>query len=210
MWCDLTPRTMALDRRRFIALASVGATGLAGCTGGGGTPTETPTDSPTPTETTSEPTSTQTGGGGGGATATPTGTAEPTPTETATPTDSPTQTETATPTETPTPTDTLTASPTPTADQTVVVGPEGTFTFDPSSFTIAAGDTVRWEWDSSGHNVKPSSTPADATWSGTPGGENETYDAGYTYRYTFDVAGDYEYYCAPHRSLGMTGSFTVE
>lgn len=54
------------------------------------------------------------------------------------------------------------------------------------------------------------STPEDSTWSGTPGGDGTTYDTGYVYEYTFEVAGEYEYYCAPHRSLGMTGSFTVE
>lgn len=210
---------MSLDRRRFLALAAVTSTTLAGCTGGGDTPTATRTATRTAT-------STPTAGGGGAGGPTPTATADPTPTATgdSTPTGKPTSTTpgeptptatrsptaggTPTPTATPTPTGTATA--TPDADQTVVVGPNDTFRFQPADFTIAAGDTVVWTWDSGGHNVRPSATPDGAGWSGTPGGDGTTYDAGYTHRHTFDVTGTYEYYCAPHRSLGMTGSFTVE
>jgi len=96
-------------------------------------------------------------------------------------------------------------------DATVVaVGPGGETRFDPETVTVAAGDTVRWEWDSGGHNVRPDSQPADADWSGTPGGDGDTYGDGYTYEFTFEVAGQYEYYCAPHQSLGMVGTVVVE
>lgn len=92
---------------------------------------------------------------------------------------------------------------------TVEVGPDGRFRFDPETFEIAVGETVRWVWRAQGHNVKPASVPSGAEWEGTPGDEFATFDSGYTYSYTFDTAGTYEYYCAPHRSSGMTGSFTV-
>jgi len=173
-------------RRQFLAALGAGVTGaLAGCGGSDGGSGETPrdTETATPTET---------------------------PTETPTATD--TQTATATPTETPaaTETQTATATPTPTvdADQRVAVGP-GEFSFDPESFEIVVGETVLWEWQSDFHNVKPDTTPSASGWSGSPGDEDKTYNKGYTYSYTFDVAGEYSYYCAPHRGAGMVGSFTV-
>lgn len=191
------------------------ALGLAGCAEDEGTPASmdtpaetsspgmTPTDSPTETRTeTATDTPARTTDG------TPTETETETPTETEMATE--TATETATDTPDATPTETPTPTSTPTTDQTVAVGPNGTLTFQPAEFTIQAGDTVLWEWESSGHNVKPSSTPDGSDWEGTPGGESKTYDEGYTYRYTFDVTGSYDYYCNPHRQAGMTGSFDVE
>jgi plastocyanin len=159
-------------------VAPLGAVALAGCSGGDPTPTETATPAETATDS-------------------------PTPTETATPTDSPT----ATPTETATPTDSPTPTPAPEADLTVAVGPDGALRFDPETFTVAVGETVRWEWASAGHNVSPSSQPSGAAW---PGRDDSTYAAGTTHTYTFEVAGEYEYHCDPHQSVGMVGSFTVE
>ncbi|WP_346430010.1 plastocyanin/azurin family copper-binding protein [Haloarcula regularis] len=40
-------------------------------------------------------------------------------------------------------------------------------------------------------------------------GDSQIFDTGHTYAYTFEVPGEYAYFCRPHRSLGMTGSFTV-
>lgn len=176
-----------MDRRTLLRwTGGIVVAGLAGCTGGetvgdGGTPSPTPTDTETPTATPSpSPTPTET--------PTPTATAEPTPT--------------ATPTPTP--------EPTPTAAQVVEVAPDGEFVFRPEDFTIATGDTVRWIWRGGGHNVKVESAPSGADWSGTPGGEFDTFSAGHAYSYTFEVAGRYEYFCAPHKGLGMAGGFTVE
>jgi plastocyanin len=115
----------------------------------------------------------------------------------------PTETETATET----PTETETATPTVEADMTVSVGAGGDNRFSPESFTVSTGDTVRWVWDSPGHNVSPESQPEGASW---PGRDDSTYDSGTTHTYTFDVAGEYEYHCDPHQGLGMRGSFTVE
>ena len=173
--------------RRRTLLATVGtaiATGLAGC--GGGSPDGSGgTDTP---ETTAAP-----------------DTATPADTATATPADTPTPTETATPT----PTDTVTETRTDDVAQTVAVGPEFELRFAPESFEVAAGGTVRWVWESGGHNVIAAATPGGSDWSGTPEGTGRTFDEGYTYEYTFEVAGTYEYYCNPHRNNGMTGSFTV-
>ncbi|MEF8828999.1 MAG: plastocyanin/azurin family copper-binding protein, partial [Haloarcula sp.] len=94
------------------------------------------------------------------------------------------------------------------ADQEVAVAPGG-FSFDPETFEVPVGSTVLWVWEAGGHNVKPTATPEDSDWSGTPGDEGTTYSSGYEYAHTFEVAGEYEYHCVPHQSIGMTGSFTV-
>ncbi len=200
-----------MRRRRFLKEALiVSIVGLAGCTGGdqnGGA-----TDGADQTEGTPEPTQTRT------PTPSPraTPTASPTPSATTDDTATPTPTQTAspkptpTPTRTPSPSPTATPEPTPTVAKTVEVGPDGRFRFDPETFEIGVGETVRWVWRSGGHNVKPSSVPSGASWEGTPGEEFDTFNSGHTYSYTFETAGTYKYYCAPHRSSGMTGSFTVE
>jgi plastocyanin len=169
--------------RRAAPLAVVG---LAGCSGG--------SNDTGGTDTTEEPTD-----------------GEPTTAESTTAATTPGATTTAEPT---TATEATTAEPTTTtaaarSSVTVTVAPEGNLRFDPDSFTLSAGGTVTWEWDSSGHNVRPSSQPSGADWSGTPGGDGQTYDTGYSYEQSFDTAGDYEYYCSPHRGFGMVASFTV-
>lgn len=215
-----------MKRRRLLRNGVVAVTlTLAGCRGDGETPASAPTSTPTsPSTPTATPTPTATSTGSNTPTEQPTGTEteegtwtrtttdEGTPTDTRTATETPTRTASETPTRsaTETPAESPTPTATPEADQTVVVGPNDTFTFDPSSFTVQAGDTVLWTWDSSGHNVRPSNTPDGSNWTGTPGGDGTTYNEGYTYRYTFDATGSYEYYCAPHRQFGMTGSFQVE
>lgn len=92
----------------------------------------------------------------------------------------------------------------------VVVGPNGSFRFAPSSVTVATGDTVEWVWSSGGHNVVPESTPDGSDFGGSEGDESTTYDAGHSFSYTFETPGTYAYYCAPHRSSGMTGEVVVE
>lgn len=194
-----------MDRRRLLQTSAAAlALGLAGC-GQGADDTEGPDDTPTP-----PPTDTPTDDGMAD-TETASPTPEPTDGSTATATPSPTPAETPTDAPTETPTATATPSPTPrAADQVVEVGPEGDeFAFVPDSFEIATGDTVVWAWRAGGHNVRPDSTPSGTDWEGTPGGDGDTYDEGYEHEHTFETAGDYEYYCAPHEGLGMVGEFTV-
>ena len=75
--------------------------------------------------------------------------------------------------------------------------------FSPSSVTITEGDAVRFFWDGQllPHNAVE---------------ENETFDSGDTksdedYRFVFlpGLNGTFEYYCEPHRSLGMVGQIIV-
>lgn len=90
----------------------------------------------------------------------------------------------------------------------VAVGADG-LQFTPETFGISVGDTVRWEWDGNGHNVVPDDIPPGSDWSGTEGSAGTTYSSGHTHSHTFETAGEYSYYCAPHQGSGMTGSFTV-
>lgn len=93
-----------------------------------------------------------------------------------------------------------------TAVETVVVGPDGQNAFDPDTLEIEAGTTVRFTWDSSGHNVSPVSMPDDAEWDGEP----SISDSGHEHEHTFEVAGRYEYVCDPHEGAGMVGELHVE
>ena len=184
-----------MNRRQLLRLSGAAlATAIAGC--GQGDETDQPAD-----------------GGDATPTASPTETpADDAETPTVTPTPEPTPTATpdpdATPTETPTPTATQTPMPTPRqADQVVAVG-DSALSFAPDIFEISTGETVVWVWRSSGHNVRPESTPSGSDFSGHPL-DAELYDEGHEFSFTFETPGEYEYYCNPHRSAGMTGSFTV-
>lgn len=87
----------------------------------------------------------------------------------------------------------------------VTVGPGGSNTFDPETAYVEPGGTVRWVWDSDGHNVAPESTPDGSEWAGHEALE----DSGFDYEHTFETEGTYEYVCTPHASVGMTGSIEV-
>lgn len=143
------------------------------------------------------------------ATSTATATDTPTPTDTQT-TDQATATPTAT--EQTTATQTSTPQPTPTvaADYEISVDPaDNPLRFVPDQLELSAGETVRWVWKGGGHNVVPNDIPDASDWDGTPGGATTTYGEGYVYAHTFEVAGSYTYYCAPHRGQGMRASLTV-
>ncbi len=100
----------------------------------------------------------------------------------------------------------------PTTKQ-VIVGPGGARVFSPENLEIDIGDTVRWIWDATGHNVVSGvpGMPDGAFFSGDPA------PAGTVYEVVFDQAfldanlqpdGVYDYYCEPHAGFGMLG--TVE
>jgi plastocyanin len=117
---------------------------------------------------------------------------------------------TACPTAAPTTTTTLPGTEMP----TVTVGPGGAFRFAPSSVTIRVGDTVRWRWDSGGHNVVSGSdgnadgrfcSPDDQGCGSAP-----LSNTGTTYEHTFTEAGTFPYFCEPHVNFGMTGRVIVE
>ncbi|MFC7097434.1 plastocyanin/azurin family copper-binding protein [Halobaculum marinum] len=124
-----------------------------------------------------------------------------------------------TPTPEPTPEPTPTATQTPAAGVTeVAVGPEGRLRFVPDLVEISVGDTVRWTFESPGHNV--SSLPSADSRCSNPDGaepfasyEDEQHFAilppGETFEHTFTVPGEYVYVCVPHAGQGMIGTVQV-
>lgn len=95
--------------------------------------------------------------------------------------------------------------------------------FDPDELTIAPGDTVTWvNVGGVGHSVTAyeDGTPADADYwasgdfaseSAARGGYPQRGDVagGEEYSHTFEVEGDYEYFCIPHETVGMVGEISV-
>ena len=82
----------------------------------------------------------------------------------------------------------------------VAVGPGGQLVFEPAEVQISPGDTIRWVWESGGHNVAPES----GDW-----GHQPIEDEGFTYEHTFESAGENPYVCTPHASAGMQGTIMV-
>ena len=52
------------------------------------------------------------------------------------------------------------------------------------------------------HTVTPDGHTEWARW--------ETTSTGQSFEHTFNTPGTYDYYCEPHRGMGMTGSITVQ
>lgn len=98
--------------------------------------------------------------------------------------------------------------------------------FTPSTVTVSVGDTVVWR-NTSGANhsvtAQEAGLPDGAEYFASGGYEtqaaaDEAYfqsfggaiQADETYEHTFEVAGEYPYYCVPHRRAGMVGTVVVE
>lgn len=84
--------------------------------------------------------------------------------------------------------------------EVVIITASGT-DFSPATVTIAPGTTVRWTSTGGDHTV-------------TPDGHTEWSSAnlpqGASFEHTFNDVGEFDYFCIPHQSLGMTGTVTVE
>jgi plastocyanin len=112
---------------------------------------------------------------------------------------------------------TATVSFLPIAAATVTVG-QGSLAFSAPSVTVAAGDTVRWTWASSNHNVV--SGPISGAGAGVADGAfcnpgdvscatAPLVGPPTVYSHTFTTPGTFTYFCRQHRTLGMTGTVTV-
>lgn len=76
--------------------------------------------------------------------------------------------------------------------------------FIPAEVTVSVGDTVTWSNDDSAAHTVTSGTPSDG-----PDGifDSSLFMAGTTFSYTFDKAGEYNYFCMVHP--WMTGKVQV-
>ncbi|WP_448573303.1 plastocyanin [Trichothermofontia sp.] len=96
---------------------------------------------------------------------------------------------------------------------TVKMGADnGMLAFEPAKLTIKKGDTVQWVNNKlPPHNVvfDPAKVPGGDAALAKSLSHKLVYQPGETFENTFDVAGEYSYYCEPHRGAGMVGSITV-
>ena len=98
--------------------------------------------------------------------------------------------------------------------------------FNPPEITVSVGEEVRWENTSSrSHTVTAyeAGIPDGAAFFATGGYESEDaarrawndslgggLEAGERFSHTFEVAGEYQYFCIPHEQGGMRGTVVVE
>lgn len=98
--------------------------------------------------------------------------------------------------------------------------------FRPEEYRISAGETVTWANTSSkAHTVTAfeEAIPAEAEYFASGDYESQSaagdawfdhfgggIDAGETYTHTFEVVGEYDYYCIPHLAANMVGRIIVE
>tara|TARA_B100000925_G_C21809309_1_gene388075 strand:+ start:89 stop:568 length:480 start_codon:yes stop_codon:yes gene_type:complete len=75
--------------------------------------------------------------------------------------------------------------------------------FVPDTLTINEGDTVQFLW--SGQLLPHNAIEQNEVFNS---GDAER-DVDYTYTFNYNQSGVYEFYCEPHRNLGMVGEITV-
>ncbi|MFC6838338.1 MULTISPECIES: plastocyanin/azurin family copper-binding protein [Halobacteriales] len=100
---------------------------------------------------------------------------------------------------------------------TVQMVTEGSdYYFDPIGLFVESGDTVTFENDSGSHSATAYvEGNGQASVTRVPDGA-EAFDSGIlseqnaTFEHTFETTGTYDYYCTPHKSLGMVGRIVVE
>ena len=93
----------------------------------------------------------------------------------------------------------------PVAAQETPVVKMGNNYFDPIGLHVEPGTTVRFEIAAGAHSATayPDRVPADAT-----AFDSGTISQG-SFEHTFEVPGTYDYYCIPHKTVGMVGRIVV-
>jgi plastocyanin len=96
----------------------------------------------------------------------------------------------------------------------VTVAPGGVMMFEAANVVIDLGDTVRWTWEGSGHNVVAGTpgSPTGAFRSGDPAGLGTTFEVVFDQAFldAFPALDNlYDYHCEPHGAMGMVGSVSV-
>jgi halocyanin-like protein len=81
-------------------------------------------------------------------------------------------------------------------------GNGGNLAFGPAAVLVEPDTTVVWEWTGEGgqHNVVSEEGDFESQLS---------QEEGFTFEQTFSEGGVHQYYCAPHRALGMKGVVVV-
>lgn len=109
------------------------------------------------------------------------------------------------------------AAPASAANYEVKMGSDsGLLMFEPANLTVKAGDTVTWVNNKMApHNVifDENQSPGDKSLATKISHDQLTFAPGESYSTTFTAdmpAGDYTYFCAPHRGAGMVGKITLE
>ncbi|MBD3880392.1 plastocyanin [Phormidium tenue FACHB-886] len=101
----------------------------------------------------------------------------------------------------------LVVSPASADTVTVKMGADnGMLAFDPANVTIKAGDTVKWV----NNKLPPHNIVFEDKGLAAKSHDQLMFSPGEAYEVTFDSAGTYSYYCAPHRGAGMAGKITVQ
>lgn len=102
------------------------------------------------------------------------------------------------------------------ADAEVAVGMTNLLRYEPQEVTITVGQTVVWTNTSGmGHTVTADPKLAkDPSHVRLPEGaqpfNSGDMPPGATFRHTFDVPGQYVYFCIPHEAAGMVGRVNVQ
>ena len=106
----------------------------------------------------------------------------------------------------------LNASEASAATVTVKMGSTKGLVFDPPVATIQPGDTVTWTVNAlPPHNVQFDKTPGDAALAASLSHKG-LEGTGKSFSVTFPSdapAGEYSYFCMPHRGAGMVGKIVV-
>lgn len=104
----------------------------------------------------------------------------------------------------------------PSETNTIAMITDGSeYYFDPIGLFVETGETVTWEIESGTHSstaYEEGTGPAAVTRipDGAEGWDSETLsEGGATFEHTFEVPGTYDYFCIPHKSLGMVGRVVV-
>src|ERR1051326_1897572 len=78
------------------------------------------------------------------------------------------------------------------------------FSFTPSTVNAVCGDTILWTWSSGTHTTTSKTIPGCATAWNNPVNSTAT-----SYSIVVSCAGNYNYQCTFHASMGMTGTIAV-
>jgi plastocyanin len=97
-------------------------------------------------------------------------------------------------------------APATAAEVSVKMGADnGMLAFEPANITVKKGDTVKFVNNKlAPHNIVFDGAAADKSHN------DMMFSAGESYSVTFDEAGEFPFYCSPHRGAGMQGKVTVQ